>query len=235
MWCLLWREGSGQGQRQCRGRNLSEHGLGIFVMGDLLAVSDVIGFVVAWGAASSIVESGDADDQVVKVFLEENGAILMFFVPLVDHLFEIFPWGVWAKLSSWYFTLCTRREYSVLKPILVSSCSFLRRLDIYRRIPYSQTGACWSFSSVSWVYWELGLTDLVVMAWMMAWTLTSLIWRRSPLRFNRCVFHTFAGSMHSRRSMTSFLVPIADPADMDACVKANSMSELVSYRSMKSL
>ena len=70
---------------------LFEHGLGIFVMGDLLAVSDVIGFVVAWGAASSIVESGDVDDQVVKVFLEENGAILMFFVPLVDHLFEIFP------------------------------------------------------------------------------------------------------------------------------------------------
>ena len=68
-----------------------EHGLGIFVVGDFLAVGDFIGFVVAWGAASSIVDGGDSDDQVVKVFLEENCDIIMVFVPLVDHLFEIFP------------------------------------------------------------------------------------------------------------------------------------------------
>ena len=59
-------------------------------MVDFLAIGDVIRFVVAWGAVSTIVNAGDTDGQVVKVFLEEHGAILMVFVPLVYHLFEKF-------------------------------------------------------------------------------------------------------------------------------------------------
>ena len=44
-------------------------------MVDFLAIGDVIGFVVAWGAVSTIVNAGDTDGQVVKVFLEEHGAL----------------------------------------------------------------------------------------------------------------------------------------------------------------
>ena len=123
----------------------------------------------------------------------------------------------------------------MLKPILVSLCSFLRRLEMYRRMLSAHIGACWRLLSASCVSWEPGLADLVVMAWMMAWTLTSLIWRRSPLGSSRCVFHTVAGRMRHRRPMTPFLVPIAAPVAMDAFVKANSVAELVSYSSMESM
>ena len=59
-------------------------------MDEFLAIGDVTVFVLAWGAASTIVDGGDADYKIVKLFLEENGAILMVFIPLVDHLFESF-------------------------------------------------------------------------------------------------------------------------------------------------
>ena len=59
-------------------------------MDEFLAIGDVTVFVLAWGAASTIVDGGDADYKIVKLFLEENGAILIVFVPLVDHLFESF-------------------------------------------------------------------------------------------------------------------------------------------------
>ena len=72
---------------------LFKHCLGIFVWVDLLDVSDIVGFFVAWGTASIIVDGGDADDQVVKLFLEEDIAVLMVLVPLVGPLFEIFALG----------------------------------------------------------------------------------------------------------------------------------------------
>ena len=54
-------------------------------MVDLIAVGEVIGYVVSWGAAST-----NADDQVVKIFPEKHGAILMVFVPLVYPPLESF-------------------------------------------------------------------------------------------------------------------------------------------------
>ena len=123
----------------------------------------------------------------------------------------------------------------MLNTILVSSCSFLRKFEMYWWMLSAHNVSCLRWVSEYCVSWETVLTDSVVMDSMMAWTLMSLIWIRLPLGSRSCVFHTFSGSIRRSRSMTPFLVPVAAPVAMDTCAKANSMAELILYNSMNSM